>query len=312
MDETLVRAVSAATDCSASFPASPTPPPAGFDSVVASLRAAGCVFAEEEAGLILDAAERTAPPAQRAALVDTMVARRRAGEPVEHVVGWAAFCRLRIAVAPGVFVPRRRTEFLAEQASQIGHDAAVVVELCCGAAPLAAALAVRLPRAEIHAADIDPAQAVYARRNLALFADRAQIHEGDLYEALPNRLRGRVDLIVANAPYVPTADIVTLPTEAREYEPLHCLDGGPDGLAIQRRIAGGAAQWLAPGGHVLVETSVHQHPASRAVLADAGLDAWIASCEDLEATVAIGRRPHSADGTVVACRAARICCSCSE
>lgn len=298
--------------CAATETSSRTPLGALFGSVVATLRAAGCVFAAEEAELILDAAERAGDPARCAQLVDAMVARRCAGEPLEHIVGWAAFCGLRIAVAPGVFVPRRRTEFLAEQAVQMGGHAAVIVELCCGAAPVAAALAVRLPRAEIHAVDIDPLQTAYARRNLALFANRAHVHEGDLYAGLPQGLRGRVDLIVANAPYVPTADIGTLPTEAREYEPHLSFDGGPDGLAVQRRVAAGAAEWLSPGGHVLVETSVHQGALSRGVFAAAGLDAWAASCADLEATVAVGRRLHSAASSPRPCRVARVCCTCPE
>ncbi|AOR37099.1 methylase [Streptomyces fodineus] len=290
-----------------------------MEPVVARLRAAGCVFAEEEAELILDAAGRSTGPGsgeERAAdvevLVDRMVARRCAGEPLEHVVGWAAFCGLRIAVTPGVFVPRRRTEFLVAQAMRVGRDAALIVDLCCGAAPLATALAVRLPRAEIHAADIDPVQTASARRNLELFANRAHVHEGDLYAALPQALRGRVDLLVANAPYVPVDALATLPAEAREHEPVHSLAGGRDGLEIQRRIAAGADGWLAPGGHVIVETGEDQAPHTRALFAGAGLDAWVAECEEMEATVVVGRRPRSARSGPAACRMARSTCSCPE
>ncbi|MFD8913111.1 putative protein N(5)-glutamine methyltransferase [Streptomyces sp. NPDC059575] len=254
------------------------------------LRAAGCVFAEEEAGMILDAAARAAEPG------DGMVERRCAGEPLEHVVGWAAFGGLRIAVGPGVFVPRRRTEFLLEQALRVGRDAAVVVDLCCGAGPLATALAVRLPRAELHAADIDPVQTAYARRNLALFADRASVHEGDLYEALPAVLRGRVELLVANAPYVPRDAIATLPAEARDHEPVLSLDGGSDGLAVQRRVADGALEWLAPGGRLLVETSAGQAPLTREVFAAVGLDAWMVECEEREASVVVARRARGDEG----------------
>ena len=100
-------------------------PPLSPASVVAALRAAGCVFAEDEARLILSAA-RT--PDELTAMVD----RRVTGLPLEHVVGWAEFSGLRIAVEPGVFVPRRRTEFLVEQALEHAPDASVVVDLCCG------------------------------------------------------------------------------------------------------------------------------------------------------------------------------------
>ncbi|MET8814379.1 putative protein N(5)-glutamine methyltransferase [Streptomyces sp. NPDC004549] len=257
-----------------------------MSSVASRLRAAGCVFAEEEARMILDAVE----PGASGGLVEGMVERRCAGEPLEHVVGWAAFGGLRIAVGPGVFVPRRRTEFLLEQALRVGRDAGVVVDLCCGAAPLATALAVRLPRAELHAADIDPAQTAYARRNLALFADRASVHEGDLYDALPSALRGRVELLVANAPYVPCDALATLPAEARDHEPVRSLDGGADGLAVQRWVAEGALEWLAPGAHLLVETSARQAPLTRGVFAGAGLEAWVVECEEREASVVVARR----------------------
>ncbi|MBW8807046.1 MAG: putative protein N(5)-glutamine methyltransferase [Catenulisporales bacterium] len=254
------------------------------DVVVARLRAAGCVFAEDEAALLIEAGDRWSS----GELLDDLVARRCAGEPLEHVVGWARFCGLRIAVGPGVFVPRRRSEFLVQTAARVGRGAAVVVDLCCGAAPVATALAVRLPGAVVHAADIDPAQISYARRNLAPFGDRARVHEGDLFEALPAGLRGRVDLLVANAPYVPTSAIATLPAEARAHEPLASLDGGVDGLAVQRRIVAGAPRWLAPGGHLLIETSAGQADATLAAFDVAGFDAWVVADDDLEATVVVG------------------------
>ena len=87
-----------------------------------------------------------------------------------------------------------------------------------------------------------------------------EVHEGDLYDPLPARLRGRVDVLAVNAPYVPSADIGTMPQEARLHEPRACLDGGADGLEVQRRVAAAAPQWLAPGGHLLIETSRRQAP----------------------------------------------------
>jgi release factor glutamine methyltransferase len=282
------------------------------DEVVAILRAAGCVFAEEEAELLFqavggdggdrdgDGGGTSAGPwgaddggggeaAGRAERLESLVARRCAGEPLEHVVGWAEFCGLRIAVGPGVFVPRRRSEFLVGIALDLARDAGVIVDLCCGSAPFATALATQLPNAEVHAADIDAAQLAYARRNLAPFGDRASAHEGDLFEALPQRLRGQVDLLVVNAPYVPTDAIATLPAEARAFEPLTSLDGGVDGLAVHRRVAAGAPTWLAPGGHLLIETTEAQAAKMLTAFADAGLQAWLAEDEELEATVVIGR-----------------------
>lgn len=218
-------------------------------TVVARLRAAGCVFAEDEARLLIDAA---GTPEDLTALVD----RRVAGLPLEHVLGWAEFLGLRIAVGPGVFVPRRRTEFLARQAIKRTHPGAVVVELCCGSGAISKAVLSTVDRVELHAVDIEPAAVSCARRNLP----NSQVYQGDLYEPLPKTLRGKVNVIVANAPYVPTDEIALMPPEARLYEPQVALDGGPDGLDIARRILIEAPRWLADGGHVLVETSERQAP----------------------------------------------------
>ncbi|MFJ6845311.1 putative protein N(5)-glutamine methyltransferase [Streptomyces griseoluteus] len=264
----------------ATVPASPTPL-ADPSSLAAALRAAGCVFAEDEARLIL-ATARTAEEA-------TAMARARAvGLPLEHVLGWAEFHGLRIAVEPGVFVPRRRTEFLIDQALARAPGARVVVDLCCGSGALAAALAVALDGAEVHAADIDPAAVRCARRNLAPHRGRA--HTGDLYAALPAGLRGRIGILTANVPYVPTAEVPLLPAEARDYEPAVALDGGPDGLDVLRRVAAGAAEWLAPGGCLLSETSARQAHAATAAFSQAGLTAQVAVSHEWDAHVVIGTR----------------------
>ncbi|GHB39620.1 methylase [Streptomyces viridiviolaceus] len=249
---------------------------------MAALRAAGCVFAEDEAQLILTAA-RT--PEELAALVH----RRVTGLPLELVLGWAEFRGLRIAVEPGVFVPRRRTEFLVAQALAHAPDAAVVVDLCCGSGAVGAALAAALGRPEVHAADVDPAAVRCARGNLA--AAGGLVHTGDLFEALPGALRGRVDILAANVPYVPTDEVALLPAEARDHEPLVALDGGPDGLDVLRRVAAEAPGWLAPGGCVLVETSERQAPAAVAAFARSGLTTRLAVSEELYAHVVIGVRP---------------------
>ncbi|MGW2565982.1 putative protein N(5)-glutamine methyltransferase [Streptomyces sp. NPDC001537] len=262
-------------------PSSP-PSPSTRASVVATLRAAGCVFAEDEAELIL-AAART--PEELAALVD----RRARGLPLELVVGWAGFHGLRIAVEPGVFVPRRRTEFLVEQALAQAPDASVVVDLCCGSGAVGTALATALGQVELHAADIDPAAVRCARRNVGAVGGR--VHEGDLFEALPGELRGRIDILAANVPYVPTGEVGLLPAEAREHEPLVALDGGADGLDVLRRVAAEASRWLAPGGCLLVETSERQAAAAVDAFTTGGLRVRLAASEELYAHVVIGVRP---------------------
>ena len=261
--------------------------------IVTRLRAAGCVFPEDEARLLVSAA-RT--PADLAAMVD----RRASGRPLEHVLGWAEFCGLRIAVDPGVFVPRHRTEFLVRQAAALARVAAspstalarpraVVVDLCCGSGAVGAALVAALDWVELYAVDLDPAAARCARRNVA--AAGGQVYEGDLYEPLPATMRGRVDVLVANAPYVPTEVVRLLPPEARMHEPRMALDGGADGLDILRRVIAAAPIWLAPGGHLLIEASERQAPQTVDAVASSGLIPRLAGSEELNATVVIGTRP---------------------
>jgi release factor glutamine methyltransferase len=244
------------------------------------------VFAEEEAELLMAAASGPADLAAR-------IARRSAGLPLEHVVGWAEFMSLRIAVDEGVFVPRRRTEFLVECGialgrAQRGPGPLVVVDLCCGSGAIGVALAAHLDAVDLHAADLDPAATACARRNV-LPAGGA-VHQGDLFAALPGRLRGRIGVLAANVPYVPTGELPLLPAEAREHEALMALDGGADGLDVLRRVVEGAREWLAPGGGLLSEVSERQAPAAAAVVRDGGLEAEVAHDGERGATVVTGRR----------------------
>ncbi|HET6505114.1 MAG TPA: putative protein N(5)-glutamine methyltransferase [Amycolatopsis sp.] len=268
----------------------PSPASSGRQpDLVARLRAAGCVFAEDEARLLSSAA-RT--PAE----LEELTGRRTAGEPLEHVLGWAEFSGLRIAVDPGVFVPRRRTEFLVRQAIELAAGRAgtsaeptVVVDLCCGSGALGVAVATALRgTVELHGADIDPAAVRCARRTIG--AAGGQVHTGDLFEALPSALRGRVDILLANVPYVPSEAVELMPPEARDHEPRVALDGGADGLDVLRRVAGAAPVWLAPGGHLLVEASERQVPDATRAFTAGGLVPRVATCEEREATVVIGTK----------------------
>jgi release factor glutamine methyltransferase len=259
--------------------------------LVARLRAAGCVYAEDEAVLLEEAVEG-APDAT--ADLERLVARRVAGEPLEQVLGWAEFVGLRLVVEPGVFVPRRRTELVATEAARMAQAATdggripVVVDLCCGVGGIGAAVVAAVGRVELVAADLDPAAARAARRNLEPVG--ARVVTGDLFDPLPDDIRGRVDVLAVNAPYVPTADIALMPPEARDHEARIALDGGPDGLDIHRRVAASAGEWLAPGGHVLIETSRRQAAITAALVRAGGLDARILRDDGLAATVVIGRR----------------------
>ena len=234
--------------------------PDALDRLVRQLRAAGCVFAEDEAVLLAEAAGS-------ANELEALVVRRQGGEPLEQLVGWVEFCGLRLAVAPGVFVPRQRTALLVDEVARLVRPGSVLVDLGCGVGAIAAAVLARVPGVEAYAVDVDPAAVACARRNLP--AER--VFEGDLYAGLPATLRGTVDVVAANAPYVPSTAIALMPREARDHEHLVALDGGPDGLAVQRRVVAEASAWLRPGGHVLVETSRGQLAGTSAALEKAGM-----------------------------------------
>jgi release factor glutamine methyltransferase len=250
--------------------------------VVARLRAAGCVWAEDEAALLED----TAGSADELA---RLVSRRVAGEPLETVLGWVEFLGRRLAVARGVFVPRRRTELLAHLAVDRVRAASaggqpVVVEMCCGVAPVAATL--EGTRAEVHACDVSAPALACARAN----APSAALHLGDLYAALPARLVGHVAVLAANAPYVPTGRLADLPPEARDHEPRVALDGGADGVDLHRRLAVDALRWLAPGGVLLVETSPGQAGLTTGAMLAAGLTASVETDDEIGGCVAVGVR----------------------
>lgn len=237
---------------------------------------------EEEAALLVAAAGS-------AAALDELVRRRIEGRPLEYLLGWVEFCGLRLALDDGVFVPRRRTEFLVRCAAEEAEPGAVVADLCCGCGAVGAALAAAVPAIELHAVDLDAAAVRCARRNLA--AVGGHVHRGDLCRPLPAALRGRVAVMVANAPYVPTAALATMPPEARLHEPRGALDGGDDGLGLYRRLAAAAPRWLAPGGRLLVETAAGQATRAQALFSGAGLIPRIRRSGEFDATVVEGVRP---------------------
>ena len=235
------------------------------------------MFAEDEAELLIAAAPTASDLAR---LVDQRVA----GLPLEQVLGWAEFYGIRIAVDPGVFVPRRRSEFLVQQAAVATQPGAVVVDMCCGSGAIGAALAA-VRSIDLYAVDIDPAAVACARRNI-----HDHVYQGDLFDPLPATLQGRVDVLVVNAPYVPTDEIAFMPPEARLYEAQVALDGGADGLNIQRRVVASAPLWLTPTGTLLIETSNRQATHTADMIAQVGLQPRVVSSAELDATVVIGIR----------------------
>jgi release factor glutamine methyltransferase len=248
------------------------------DTIVERLRAAGCVFAEEEAAILR---ETTADPAR----LNEMVARRASGVPLEHVVGWVRFAGVRLVVHPGVFVPRVRTEALVRRALSVTPQDAVVLDLCCGCGAIGAAIAAARPGVRLWASDIDPAAVANARENVD-----GMVCVGDLDEAIPEHVRGLVQVAVANVPYVPSGQLQFLPAEAREHEPRVALDGGDDGLGLLRRLAPRMLTWLRPGGWFFSECALDQAQAAVVVLREAGLDALAHNDDEFDVAVVAGRR----------------------
>ncbi|WP_082046077.1 putative protein N(5)-glutamine methyltransferase [Arthrobacter sp. L77] len=265
----------------------PTPFRPDERELAARLRAAGCVFAEEEARLLADSG------ASEEALA-VMVDRRVAGHPLEHTLGWVDFCGLRLAVEPGVFIPRQRSALLVHCAAELTPAGATVLDLCCGSGALGAALAAVVEDLQLHASDISGAAVELARRNLA--GRQAACYEGDLFDPLPSALRGRIDTILCNTPYVPTHRLPSLPREARLHEPRASLDGGTDGLDVQRRVARDARGWMAPGGHLLFEVAEEQERGCLRLLEDEGFQAWPRHLEEIGAIVVVGRQRSRRSG----------------
>ena len=238
--------------------------------LVTELRAAGCVFAEEEAALLAEVAAGrhtagTSEDAVRMTLAE-FVARRVAGEPLEYILGFVEFCGSRYRLGPGVFIPRQRSELLVEEAARFSSGR--ILDLCCGCGALGLSLQRRIG-GTIVGVDVSSEALASAQAN-----NLRQTYHGDLFDALPESYRGQFAIIVANAPYVPTSAIAAMPRESREFEPRSAVDGGADGMDIQRRILREAGAWLEPGGRLLTETSEEQGPTLATYAADLG---WVAS-----------------------------------
>lgn len=246
------------------------------------LRSAGCVFAEEEAALL---SETATSPADLERLVDLRVS----GRPLEHLLGWVEFLGRRFVVEPGVFVPRRRTQLLVRSAlaNLPRKPQAVVVDMCCGCAAIGASMALEVPGTRVYASDIDPVAVRCAQRNLLPVG--GQVFQGELYEPLPRCLQGNVDMVVANAPYVPTNGIALMPPEARDHEPRTALDGGRDGLDILRPVIVDALPWLTDEGIVLVEVSSLQAPGLISIAEELGAAGELITDEEIDGSVLLVR-----------------------
>jgi release factor glutamine methyltransferase len=184
--------------------------------------------------------------------------RRFTGEPIPFIKGYAEFRGLRLIARPGVFVPRDSTEFLAAQAIRRlrGRSDRVAVDLATGGGTVALAIANEVVGTTVVGTDLSSDAVVLARRNARRLGLRATFAVGDLFEPLPRRLAGRVDVITLHPPYVPKAELRELPREITRFEPRHTItDDSRDGLGLVDRATEEARSWLRPGGWLLVEVS---------------------------------------------------------
>jgi release factor glutamine methyltransferase len=213
--------------------------------VTRALVGAGCVAADEEAVELVAAAPDDAA-------LDALVARRLSGEPLAWLVGTTRFCGVDVVVDPGVYVPRWQSEALAERAAAVLPDDGTAVDLATGSGAIARVLSARRPGARVVGTDVDPAALACARGN------GVEVLEGPLDDPLPDALAGRVDVLCAVLPYVPTGSLHLLPRDVLAYEPRRALDGGADGLGLVGEVVARSPRWVRPGGWLLLEVGGDQ------------------------------------------------------
>jgi release factor glutamine methyltransferase len=204
---------------------------------------------------------------------DRLVRRRATGEPIPLIKGYAEFRGLELLVRPGVFVPRDASEFLAVQAMRRlrGRRRPVHVDLATGAGTIALAVANEVARVSVIGTDLSAEAVRLARHNAERLGLRATFVTGDLFDGLPRRIAGGVDVITFHPPYVPSHEVKDLPEEIRAWEPVHTLtDHSRDGLSLIGRTAREAPAWLAPNGWLLLEVSSDRVGDVKRVLTRAG------------------------------------------
>lgn len=192
------------------------------------------------------------------AALDAAVARRVAGEPVQHITGVAYFRTTQLQVGPGVFVPRPETEAMTGWCLEAARAGWRVVELCAGSGAISRSLAVELPGLEQWAVELSPDAVPYLRENLA--DTQVSVVESDMADAL-YELDGTVDLVVVNPPYVPLEAWESVPADVRDHDPELAVFSGADGLDAMRVVAQVAARLLRPGGLLAAEHAEVQHDA---------------------------------------------------
>lgn len=209
-----------------------------------------------------------APTEEQRVRFEQLLARRLSRIPLQHLTGHAAFRRIDLEVGEGVFIPRPETELVAEAAIrhllECPSGSRLAVDLCSGSGAIALSLATECPQSRVHAVEMDDAAVAWTRRNADALSDEVSstgsvvtIHHADAGRVADDGgplagLRGRVDVVVSNPPYIPEAMIPRDP-EVRDHEPARALYGGRDGLDVVRDVVRTAAMLLAPGGLLVIE-----------------------------------------------------------
>jgi release factor glutamine methyltransferase len=227
-------------------------------ALASRLAEAGCVAPFEEADELIEAAGGDAATLQH------LLGRRVTGEPLAWVTGSLMFAGRRVRVDHGVYVPRQQSELLVRRAVELLPPKGLAADLCTGSGAVAAALGDARPGARVVATDIDPVACRCAATN------GVEVFQGDLAEPLPEELRGQFDVVIAIVPYVPSDELIFLPRDVREYEPLGALDGGPNGTQILTQAIRAASTLLRPGGTLLLELGGDQDEMLDPVLKAAG------------------------------------------
>ena len=252
--------------------------------IVDRLRAAGCVFAEEEAQLLLCHADTPGG-------IEAAVRRRVGGEPLEYVLGVAMFCGLPIAVRPPVFIPRRRAEVLALAAADVVRTrpvGATVLDLGCGSAAIAAVVAAAVSTARVWASDVSAEAVEVAQRNAARYG--IAVVRSDWWSDIPARLRREIDVAVAYLPHVPDDRLDEVPADYRRAEQRLAIGGGPDGLDPLRRVLAELHLWLAPGGSFLTLLAADQRDPAVTLLREHGWEVSDRAAPDSVVLHVRGRR----------------------
>lgn len=234
---------------------------------------------EEASGEPIGRARGPAPEKARRRVGD-MVRRRQAGEPLQYVLGTWSFRELELMVDRRVLIPRPETEQVVEVAlAEIDRLAAgrrrlTVVDLGTGSGAIALSLAKERTGVDVWAVDSSADAVAVARANLAglagFAAPRVRIVQGDWYEGLPREMKGRIDLVVSNPPYISTAEMPGLDAQVRDWEPRQALEAGPEGTESIEAILAGAAEWTGPGAAVVIELAPHQSDAACRLARSAG------------------------------------------